>query len=820
MRQNALNLLLFVVLATGLWFFWSYAEKNWFPKPKPKEDESAAKLLEEAQKRAEQQAQEESQRTALASLSGVPVTVWELAKREAEAEAARLAVEQARDRRLAPARSAAGVAVTVVPPALIRPTLIALGDASFYNQVLLTTRGGGIQQLVLPQFEEADRLGRPVAGVPLHLIPGVPPSREQSLSEVRTQPVVPPTLTPGEVPTSTKLAEPAFTVFHYPTPDDKYPDPFLGETLWQVVAEERPAGGDHKVVFEAELGAPYFVRFRKIYTLGPKDYHVGLRIEIERLPGGQKGQGQLRYQLSGPRGLPIEGEWYTTTYRVAQVGYTDRKGSARRQYEDAATIGARRGGEVVTRGDNTFKYWGVNTQFFASCVAIDDRADDTFERGMKNPIAYVRATTELPFDVPADPRMPYFDDITVRAASETLDLAPGEKVAHSFLLYNGPVKVRLLGMMEGDRAVAPELVERYQEKLGLQTLTDFRSDNWIGRFANFIYWTDLVIAFTNLMHWLLYMIHQVIPWWAISIVVLTIMVRLLLLIPSKKQTQMNMKMMEVQKRLAPQFEELKKQYANDPSGLHNAKMRLMMANGVNPFVMMGGCLLLLAQMPVMMGLYFCLQESVFFRLEPFLWVQNLAAPDMLLWWGETIPFLTTERDMGGMLYLGPYLNILPLLAVGLMLWHQTKMMPPPADEQMAQQQRMMKFMMIMMAVLFYKVAAGLALYFIVGAIWGLIERRLIPKATESKAEDELVPATVGATPAGAAPAAAIATPAPKGFFGKLKQAMKEKMEELQKQAEEQARRQIRNKKDLPGADSDHTDARTADRRDRKKKRRR
>ena len=50
--------------------------------------------------------------------------------------------------------------------------------------------------------------------------------------------------------------------------------------------------------------------------------------------------------------------------------------------------------------------------------------------------------------------------------------------------------------------------------------------------------------------------------------------------------------------------------------------------------------------------------------------------------------------------------------------------------------------------------------------------------------------------------------------------MKEKMEELQKQAEEQARRQIRNKKDLPGADSDHTDARTADRRDRKKKRRR
>jgi YidC/Oxa1 family membrane protein insertase len=821
MRNNALNLLLFFVLATGLWFFWSYAEKNWFPKPKSKDGDPAAQVLADAQKLAEQRAEEEAKRTTLASVSGIAITVWEQAKREAEVEAARLAAEKARDSQLAPAWAIAGVAPTVYPLAPIRPTLIALGDATFYNQVLLSTRGAGIQQLILPQFEEADRLGRPVNGVPLHLIPGVPPSREQSLSEVRIAPSVPPTLQPGEVQNPAKLAEPAFTVFHYPSPDDKHPDPFLGETNWQVVSEERLPGGEHKVVFEAELGAPYYVRFRKIYTLAPTDYHVGLRIEIERF-GGQKGQGQLRYQLSGPRGLPIEGEWYTTTYRVAQVGYLDRKGSPRRQYEDAATIGARRGGEVVNRGDNTFKYWGVNTQYFASCVAIDDRADDTFERGMRNPIAYVRATTELPFDVPSNPRLPYFDDITVRAASETLDLAPGEKIAHSFLIYNGPAKVRLLGMMQGDRAVSPELVERYQEKLGLQTLTDFRSDNWIGRFANFIYWTDLVIAFTNLMHWLLYMIHQVIPWWAISIVVLTIMVRLLLLVPSKKQTQMNMKMMEVQKRLAPQFEELKKQYANDPSGLHNAKMRLMMANGVNPFVMMGGCLLLLAQMPIMMGLYFCLQESVFFRLEPFMWVQNLAAPDMLLWWGESIPFLTTERDMGSMLYLGPYLNILPLLAVGLMLWHQTKMMPPPADEQMAQQQRLMKFTMIMMAVLFYKVAAGLALYFIVGAIWGLIERRLIPKATDAKPEEDTQPAVATFKPSTAVtPATALAAPPPKGFLGKLKQAMKEKMEELQKQAEEQARRQIRNKKDSPTPNGDSAaDQRSTDRRDRKKKRRR
>ena len=42
----------------------------------------------------------------------------------------------------------------------------------------------------------------------------------------------------------------------------------------------------------------------------------------------------------------------------------------------------------------------------------------------KNPWAYVRATTELPFDKKSNPEMPYFDDVTVRAASDVIDLAP------------------------------------------------------------------------------------------------------------------------------------------------------------------------------------------------------------------------------------------------------------------------------------------------------------------------------------------------------------------------------------------------------------
>ena len=496
------------------------------------------------------------------------------------------------------------------------------------------------------------------------------------------------------------------------------------------------------------------------------------------VPGAVKGKGQTRLQISGPRGLPIEGEWYTSTYRVAVIGWWDKKGAPRRQYEDAGSIGNKRGGEVVSRGDNQFKYMVVANQYFASGVCVNDRAKE--EGAVENPWAYVRATTELPFAKEQDRNLPYFDDITVRAVSETLDLEPGKSVAHSYLIYSGPAKVRLLKLMSGERAVDPALVDRYKDNLSLQTITDFRSDTWLGRFASFIYWTDLVIVFTNLMHWLLAIIHTVIGSWALSIVVLTVCVRLMLFYPSRKQTAMSMKMMEVQKRLQPQFEKLYEKYKDDLSTYNREKTKLMMQHGANPFAAMGGCLLLFAQMPIMMGLYFCLQESVFFRLDQFLWIENLAAPDMLIWWGETIPYISTPEDIGSFIYLGPFFNLLPILAVGLMLYQQAKMMPPSTDPQAEQQRMMMKMMMVMMAFFFYKVAAGLALYFIVSTLWGIIERQFIPKPKIDSGGAPGDGTTADMTPKTGSPngkpmtpeeAVAAAKQKSKGLLGRLREAL-------------------------------------------------
>jgi YidC/Oxa1 family membrane protein insertase len=66
-------------------------------------------------------------------------------------------------------------------------------------------------------------------------------------------------------------------------------------------------------------------------------------------------------------------------------------------------------------------------------------------------------------------------------------------------------------------------------------------------------------------------------------------------------------------------------------------------------------------------------------------------------------------------------------------------MPPATDEKTAMQQKMMKYMMVFMGVLFFKVASGLCIYFIASSLWGLAERKFLPKA--SPAEPHSKPAT-------------------------------------------------------------------------------
>ncbi len=256
--------------------------------------------------------------------------------------------------------------------------------------------------------------------------------------------------------------------------------------------------------------------------------------------------------------------------------------------------------------------------------------------------------------------------------------------------------------------------------LHLRTLTDYRSAGPLGSFSQTIHFTDLLITVTNLMHGLLYYLHFLVGSYGLTIILLTVLVRGLMFPISRKQAYFSVKMQEI----GPELKKLKEKYPNDRKAQTEATMELYRKHNVSP---LGSCLPLLMQMPIFLGLYYALQESIHFRLAEFLWIKNLAAPDMLLWWTEKIPYLSDPDNLGGIFYLGPFLNLLPLIAVSLMIVQQKMMTPPAMDEQQEMQQKMMKYMMVFFGILFYKVASGLCLYFISSSLWGLAERRLLPK---------------------------------------------------------------------------------------------
>jgi YidC/Oxa1 family membrane protein insertase len=701
----------------------------------------------------------------------------------------------------APKPVAPPVAVNAPPAAPPTPVdkLKVLGkndrNSPFHLYVELDPRGASVRRVVLNKFQQADALGRPVtkpdgSPEPLTLVPDHP-----------------------ENPSNLLLH------FDVNNKDDDKPFDTLGKVLWTVEESNGPeaAGSDAEPKSYTFVSPPVQgFQVTKIYSLAPGEYHLGLEVKVKRLKTPTLDDHALafRYQMTGFHGLPVEGLWYTNTFRTSLIGQvkTDDAKAVERDYQDLRQISTGEGGKPVDRGQGyLIRYAGVAVQYFASVVVVDDQqaegqkqdflvhARPTLERTVvKGVIKHVTRTKddEIKFDLArsdtdltqtfrirkedeskftrledeegkeaavvyttdsysgssypeyarelitnsnAKGTQPLWqgssvgatqplweNDVTVRVATEPVELKAGEEFTHKYLLYNGPVKVLLLGQPDAPaEAVAPELVNRYLYTLNLNTLTDHPSPSWIGNITGPIGISYVLIQITNVMHSVLWFLHAklYIPY-ILCIVCLTVMVRGVMFPISRKQAMTSLRMQQ----LAPELKKLQEKFKDDKQGLAAAQMEMYRKHGVNPF---GTCWLLLLQMPIFMGLYYSLQESIHFRLAGVSswWMPNLSAPDMLLNWNYffPLPFIGDPAWYGWIWYLGPYLNVLPILAVSLMLVQQKWTMPPPTDEQQEQQQKIMKWMMVVMGVMFYKVASGLCIYFIASSLWGFMERRFLPK---------------------------------------------------------------------------------------------
>ncbi|MDD4377136.1 MAG: YidC/Oxa1 family membrane protein insertase [Eubacteriales bacterium] len=130
--------------------------------------------------------------------------------------------------------------------------------------------------------------------------------------------------------------------------------------------------------------------------------------------------------------------------------------------------------------------------------------------------------------------------------------------------------------------------------------------------------------------WLLSVIYSYIGNYGITLLIVTVIVKFCLYPLYAKQIKSTAAMSSIQ----PKMMELQKKYANDKETLNQRMSELYKEEGFSP---MGGCLPMLIQMPIIMGLFSLLRnpmmyitnDNMLFAIhEPFLWIKDLSQPDL------------------------------------------------------------------------------------------------------------------------------------------------------------------------------------------------
>jgi YidC/Oxa1 family membrane protein insertase len=192
--------------------------------------------------------------------------------------------------------------------------------------------------------------------------------------------------------------------------------------------------------------------------------------------------------------------------------------------------------------------------------------------------------------------------------------------------------------------------------------------------------------------YMLHFFHRFTGSYGIDIILLTVILKLLMA-PLTHKSFVSMKQMQ---KLQPQMERLKEKLGNDKEKLNKEIMELYRRNGVNP---LGGCLPMVLQFPVFIGLYNALSTPIELRHAPFLWIKDLSRPD----W-QSLPFSVGDWHLGV-----PILTIL----MGASMFLQQWMTPTAGDPN---QRKMMLMMPLMFTFMFVSFPAGLTVYWLVNNI--------------------------------------------------------------------------------------------------------
>ena len=228
------------------------------------------------------------------------------------------------------------------------------------------------------------------------------------------------------------------------------------------------------------------------------------------------------------------------------------------------------------------------------------------------------------------------------------------------------------------------------------------------------------VWFVWICKWLLKLLkyfYSIIPNYGVAIILVTIIVRAFTTPFTVKQ----LKSTRAMSKLKPQLDEINVKYRSDPQKKQAAGMELYAKNGVNPLASCsGGCLPMLIQMPIFMGLFFVLGRAIELRGMPaFLWISDLSRSDVIFH-GFSIPFLMPDG-----------LAVLPWIMV-VTTYFQTKVTMSGSAGMDPAQQKMMVWMMPAMMFFFSAVMpSGLVLYWIISNFWSIAQYKIINRGLAS-----------------------------------------------------------------------------------------
>lgn len=327
--------------------------------------------------------------------------------------------------------------------------------------------------------------------------------------------------------------------------------------------------------------------------------------------------------------------------------------------------------EVAAR----IEWSSVKNQFFAGVLSSETAASDLYI---------------YPVDAPEGDDLvagePAALGISGSVGYEVGQIAAGESKSMDFEFYVGPKEFKRLQAMGNKQ----DLVMQF---------------GFLGFFSK------LLLSF-------MYAIHSVVPSWGWSIVIMTICIKLLFWPLTAKAGRSQKRMASIQGPMA----EMKEKYKDNPQKMQQETLKLFKEHRVNP---VAGCLPMIIQMPIFLGLFYMLRTASELRHEPFLWVSDLSLPD-------------TQFEINGF-----PINVLPMI-MGVTMFLQMSMMPvsPTADPM---QQKIFKFLPFIFLIFLYNFSSGLVLYWTVQNILTIVQQKII----NSRPDEPLKP--LAATTAAAKP---------------------------------------------------------------------